>query len=114
MLDLIRGHAGGVEAADDSTHRGAGDDIDFDTGFFQCAQDANVSKAAGAAAGQGNSDAKSTDVAAEIFVQIAGRQIGKGKREFAAGLCDSASAQEPGEYDCLEEKPEQSRFHVGK
>ena len=64
-----------------------------------------MSKAAGAAPRQGNSDAKSTDVAAEIFVQIAGRQIGKGKREFAAGLCDSASAQEPGKYDCLEEKP---------
>ena len=114
MFDFIRRHSGGIEAADNSTHRSAGDDVNFDAGFFQRAQDADMGKSACAAAGQGDADAESTDVAAEIFVQIAGRQIGERKREFAAGLCRGTSAQEPGKYDCLEEEPEQSRFHVGK
>ena len=52
FLELRRGHAGGVAAANERAHAGAGDAVDGDVHFFQHLEHADVRAALRAAAGE--------------------------------------------------------------
>jgi hypothetical protein len=56
FLELIRGFAGGVEAADEAAHAGAGEVVDGDVVFFKPFEDADVGFAERAAAFEGDAD----------------------------------------------------------
>ena len=56
VFDLVRRHAGGIRAADEAAHAGAGDEIDGDAMFFEPAEHADVGEAAGAAAAERDAD----------------------------------------------------------
>ena len=56
FIDLARGHAGRIAAADQRAHAGAGDAIDRDPHFLQDLEHPHVCPAAGTAAGERETD----------------------------------------------------------